>query len=248
MLYSELDQWYQSVLGESIFTLEKQYIDKILPNIYGRELCLPASVFQERWTEKSPIYRHTTLGVSSSAHRTHPPTVFAEFTALPLLDNTQDVVILPHVLELQSAPKAVLNEFCRVLKPEGYLILFGFNPMSFCGIRRFFHYSSKKTFPWMLSFISLNRMIRWLSEFNFDVLRKDSLFYRPPIDHPAFLKSLGFLETFSGCSWFYFGGVYCMIAQKREFAVTPLKVSWQVKKEMIVDRRFEPARRSQIGF
>ena len=48
-----------------------------------------------------------------------------------------DVLLMPHFLEISSAD-LVLQEAFRILKPEGRLILTGFNPKSLWGLSSWF--------------------------------------------------------------------------------------------------------------
>ncbi|MGR9099923.1 MAG: class I SAM-dependent methyltransferase, partial [Gammaproteobacteria bacterium] len=78
-----------------------------------------------------------------------------------------DMVILPHVLEFNQNYLQVLREAERVLKPEGKLIVLGFNPWS-----RFSLYQSivrdQKKAPCRGNFISRLRLIDRLSMLNFE--------------------------------------------------------------------------------
>jgi len=49
---------------------------------------------------------------------------------LPFLDETFDVVLLRHALEVAQAPEALLDEAIRVLAPGGSLVLTGVHPVS----------------------------------------------------------------------------------------------------------------------
>ena len=48
-------------------------------------------------------------------------------TALPFPDQSLDLVVLPHTLELSQDPHATLREVYRVLVPEGKVVVCGFN-------------------------------------------------------------------------------------------------------------------------
>jgi SAM-dependent methyltransferase len=58
-----------------------------------------------------------------------------QFEALPFDTQSLDLLVLPHVLEFAQDPHQVLREAERVLRPEGRLVLAGFNPVSLWGLR-----------------------------------------------------------------------------------------------------------------
>ena len=47
-----------------------------------------------------------------------------------------DLVILPHILECIDNPRQLLAEACRIIKPEGHIIICGFNPHSLWGLKK----------------------------------------------------------------------------------------------------------------
>jgi len=65
---------------------------------------------------------------------------------LPFECSSLDLVLLPHVLEFNAHPHQILREVERVLRPEGNVIISGFNPRSLWGARRIL--GSKTNFPW----------------------------------------------------------------------------------------------------
>ena len=62
--------------------------------------------------------------------------LWAEPVALPFPSASLDLVVLPHTLELSADPHHVLREVERVLVPEGRVVVAGFNPNSFWGLRQ----------------------------------------------------------------------------------------------------------------
>ena len=88
--------------------------------------------------------------------------------ALPFKSESVDMVILPHVLDFDQHKHQVLREVERVLKPEGKLIILGFNPwniyINLQYIRR-----REKSALWHPSLLSRRRLEDWLNLLNFDV-------------------------------------------------------------------------------
>lgn len=56
---------------------------------------------------------------------------------LPFVNESFDVILLPHILEIADKPFAVLKEAYRVLTVHGTLLIIGFNRLSLWGILSF---------------------------------------------------------------------------------------------------------------
>jgi ubiquinone/menaquinone biosynthesis C-methylase UbiE len=59
-----------------------------------------------------------------------------DFDSLPFPNQSLDLVVLPHALELAHDPHQTLREVERVLVPEGRVVILGFNPTSLWGMRQ----------------------------------------------------------------------------------------------------------------
>ena len=55
--------------------------------------------------------------------------------AMAIASDSIDAVLLPHTLELADDPHAVLREVDRILRPDGNLVVLGFNPWGWWGLR-----------------------------------------------------------------------------------------------------------------
>src|SRR6185437_6050332 len=75
-----------------------------------------------------------------------PATVIADPHYLPFAENTFDLVVLPHALEFTDDPHLMLREAYRVTRPEGQIVIAGFNPFSLYGAKRYF--GRQQTPPW----------------------------------------------------------------------------------------------------
>ena len=53
--------------------------------------------------------------------------------AMPVASDSIDIVILPHIIEFEKDPYAILRESERVLVPEGHLVVAGYNALGLMG-------------------------------------------------------------------------------------------------------------------
>ncbi|MES9832802.1 MAG: methyltransferase domain-containing protein [Candidatus Thiodiazotropha sp. LLP2] len=156
----------------------------------------------------------------------------AEACRLPFAGDSVDGVLLPHTLDFSSDPHQVLREVERVLIPEGKLLITGFNPWSLWGGVRMFRLRSS-TPPWCGHFFSSRRVLDWLSLLGFELLDIHFLNYTPPIQRPAIMQRLQFLEQFGENVYPNFGGVYIISAVKRVVTLTRIRPKWSVKKRVL---------------
>lgn len=69
--------------------------------------------------------------------------VLAKTEALPFANESCDIVVWPHGLDMTASPKEALAEITRVLAPNGLLVLSFFNPMGAWKLREKFLRAAK---------------------------------------------------------------------------------------------------------
>lgn len=143
---------------------------------------------------------------------------------LPFECGSLDLVMLPHVLEFNAHPHQILREVERVLRPEGNIIISGFNPRSLWGVRRML---GKRTgYPWSGDFIALSRLKDWLALLGFEVVAGRFACYAPPLANPKWLKRFNFMEPAGDRWWAVCGGVYYLQAIKRVPGMRLIRPKW----------------------
>lgn len=144
--------------------------------------------------------------------------ISADPASLPFLPTSIDMTLLLHVLEFSANPYKILQEIFDVLVPEGYVIIFSFNPYSLLGLRRFFC-GSKSAFEGM-HYITPSRLKKWLGQIGLVVEHYQTLFFRPPFNEKRKPQKFLFLEWLGQMFFSFFGSVYLVVAQKKEIALT----------------------------
>ena len=151
-----------------------------------------------------------------------------ELSAWPLASNSAAVVILLHVLEQVTDPARVLAEAERVLMPSGRLLIAGFNPWSLCGLRglaeRFGHHSRDW---WPQHLHSVGELRQVLSRLPLQVEDVTTAFFRLPLERQWALNGARVMERIGPRLLPRSGGVYCLAASKRRFAVRPARLQWR---------------------
>lgn len=143
--------------------------------------------------------------------------------ALPFADQSLDLVVLPHTLEQCTDPHQALAEVVRVLRPEGRLVLSGFNPASLWGAceigagwRERFHAADGPRFlPPSEELLSPRRVRDWLRLLNCDIELEKMGCYRPPLRSERWLARWSWLDGVGSRWWPPLGAAYLMVAVKR---------------------------------
>ncbi|MCU7947223.1 MAG: class I SAM-dependent methyltransferase, partial [Candidatus Thiodiazotropha sp. (ex Cardiolucina cf. quadrata)] len=69
--------------------------------------------------------------------------------------------------------------------------------------------------------------------------------YRPPLTSYPVMQKLAFMEKLGKRIYPIFGGVYVILAVKREVTLTPIRPKWRVKKR-VMPTAAEPTTRNSI--
>jgi SAM-dependent methyltransferase len=203
-------RWYESDLGRYVLDREMEWFDAVSSDLFGFH-ALQIGECDSEFLRANRMPHRFCAGVDAGPLRAAPE-------LLPIAGQSLDLLALPHVLEFSSHPHQVLREAERVLRPEGRLLLSGFNPMSLWGMRRLMtgRFSSKPpTHPWNGRFIHLTRIKDWLALMGFECVGGRMVCYAPPVERAAWLKRFGFLEAPGDRWWALGGGVYLIHAVKR---------------------------------
>jgi len=162
------------------------------------------------------------------------------YTELPFFSASIDIAVLFHILEFSKEPRHVLREIFDVLRPDGYAIVFGFNPFSLLALHRltYGHYLSSK------------KLRTWLEDLGFQILDYQTFFFRPVLNSNRKLKKLRFLEGLGSMLYPSCGGIYAFLVQKKVAVLTPVKENLldQFAKGMHITRSLiKPTARSRIN-
>jgi SAM-dependent methyltransferase len=212
-----LNEWFASEQADYVLKREQDFFDHTVSDIFGfnaMQLGLPEHDF----------LRGSRMPLRFTAGNQDSNTVRLCCDELPIASDSLDLVVLPHVLEFAENPHRIIREVERVLRPEGSLIISGFNPFSLWGLRRAL--GSKKGYPWHGKFIGLPRLKDWLALLGFEVAGGRFAAYAPPLNHEKWLERFAFMEKAGDRWWAVSGGVYFLHAIKRVPGMRLIKPNW----------------------
>ncbi len=241
-----MQNWLKTPPGQYLLDWEKAQLERVVADIFGYhalQLGLPdlnaleASRIPHRWVA-SPYLSDgddalainniatksiNTLAIDENIDIKEDLKIafYAEFEALPFAENSLDLLILPHSLELSPDPHATLREAERVLMPEGKLIICGFNPLSLWGFKQKRSHLYKRLnfgdlyLPEAGEMIAYRRLRDWLRLLNFDVEPGHFGCYRPAVKSAGMLQRFAWMDKLGERYWPIFGAVYFVVAVKR---------------------------------
>lgn len=225
--YRRLQHWNrwlsEHFLGNSLLNSEQKMLSTMLAKHFGKHALLIGVPHQAILLTTTPQPMHTIL--SPWPHRDQKALyVEADFKELPIFSGSIDLVILPHTLEFVDNPRQLLAEACRIVKPEGLIVICGFNPISAWGAQKKLTKSPTK---WSGGYIHPNTVKAWLRLVDFKMEQQSFLMYRPPMRHHGLYTKLAFLEQIGQKIFPFLGGVYILVARAKVIPLTPIKLQWK---------------------
>ena len=235
-LSTTLAEWFATPLGRYLAEREQAYFDQTVADIFGYyalQIGLP----------EQPALAQCRIPSRWALDYDPPAELLADPHALPFGENAVDLVVMQHALEFTDDPHLMLREAYRVLRPEGQIIVAGFNPFSLWGAKRYF--GREQAPPWNGGFIGLWRLKDWLSLLGFDVIGGRLDAYVPPFSSERWLKRSAFFDKAGDRWWPIAGGVYFLRATKKVAGMRVIAPAWQRRERR--KKALAPAARAKEG-
>jgi SAM-dependent methyltransferase len=211
--------WWASPMGAALIAAESQLLGEALEDVFGWELLQIGAWGGGRELLSGARTRHQAIvaapGLSSGADICGRP------TQLPIISDSIDAVLLPHILEFATDPYAIVREADRVLVGEGRLLVLGFRPWSLWGVRA--RWSRSGFPPGMRRVLSERRIREWLVLLGYEVVSAQHYLYRGP-----WRGGLGAGEGTGrmlrrGLTYPLPANAYLLKARKRIYTLTPIR-------------------------
>ena len=219
------NHWLTQFLGHRLLEAEKKFLLSALVDYFGKHVLLVGVPHQHDLLKTSVITNQILLTPLLCKDK-HSKMIEGDPMELPVLSGSIDLVILPHSLEYIDNPRKLLAEACRIIKPEGHIVILGFNPLSLWGVKKMI--TKNQVIPWSTHFIQARTVKKWLNLADFELVKQRTFLFRPPMHH-HFYHKLKLLEWFGDKCYSPFGGVYALIAKAKVIPFTPIRMRWQQK-------------------
>lgn len=229
--------WLSTGTGLALLQEESRQVAGALENIFGDQLLQIG-----RWGDPGVFRRFARTRRTAVVGPALAPGVdlVSAPDSLAIGGDCIDAVLLPHVLETADDPHGILREVDRILRPDGHLVVLGFNPLGWWGLR---HYLSRRSFPGGVQrMISEHRLRDWLSLLNYGVHRTDFYYFVPPVYRatpaagPAGESGLAAeaaavrprMGSLAGLGrWPVLASCYIVVARKEVFTLTPIRPAFR---------------------
>ncbi|MBA3582407.1 MAG: methyltransferase domain-containing protein [Gammaproteobacteria bacterium] len=230
-----LCEWYVSPFTAAIRQPLTEMVAKILAGLPGQHALAVSAV---EFNVAQHYHGHSCLSFAADeAQAFLDQTGIEQMGAIqfPVESLSRDCVILGHALEAAHDPHALLREADRVLCLGGHLLIVGFNPMSIWGMYRPLrrYWAWHRNALWELPFYRVSRVNDWLKLLDFECVQYSSFGYLPLFKNPQWSQRLQVIERVARYVFPRWGNVYCLLARKRRIPITPIKMRWKMREQVL---------------
>jgi SAM-dependent methyltransferase len=215
-----VESWLASGLGQAVLQAESELMSEALDDVFGWEL-LQLGTWGPREALLSGCRTRRHAVIAHGRFKSADADIGARLSQLPIANGAVDAVVLPHTLEFETDPYAVVREADRVLAGEGQLVVLGFRPFSLWGFRS--RAISRGYPPGLKRMLGAGRIADWLELLGYDVTLTRKYLFTPPWGGSA--PRPGFPSALLRRGWInpWPAGAYLIKARKRVYTLTPIR-------------------------
>ncbi len=207
----ELSAWYQTPYGCYVQRWLTQRLDSFLDSCFGA-VALQYGVAPFNYLSLNRMPHQVGLNTGGLWG---VPFANSDADCWPFAPQSLDLIVMPHVLEYEKEPYALMRECVDMLSPEGFLLLIHLNPRAF--------WRSQQKASWVRQTFSSTALFKDLRVLGLQLIESRFGCYCPPkLLCEGDYQKKSWMDH-AGDRWFgHFGGVYYLLAQKKVFC--PKKV------------------------
>ena len=217
------ESWQELSNGEEILFAINTSLAAWWPRLFGYHLLKIGDLSGDIASHNCAIKHQVTISPNRGDNH-----VVGAIDDLPFVKHAVDVCVLAHALEFTSDPHHLVREASRVVIPNGYLIITGFNAFSLAGMNRYIPFRRQRS-PWNERFFSPMRVKDWLHLLGFEILQDSRVIHHSlacEMGHSTLSKKWQSLARYVFPS---LGSVYVIVAKKREWPLTPIKPKMRIR-------------------
>lgn len=218
--YLALDAWFNTPQGIKVAQAFSEEIAIFSSQLRGDTLLQLGHCGDNTWLAHLP-YRHKWVAAPNSFNKNTSVATF--FNQLPFIRNSIDCIIAPLTIEAFSMDKNPMDELDRVLKPMGYIIFWGINPLSLWGVAVKLGYLPVLG-DMKIKLTSVFSVKQAMFDRGYRQCVLNTFYYIPPLKLGTYIRELEFLNEMGKMLWIYPAGFYCLILQKHEIISPSIRV------------------------
>ncbi|MDX1375395.1 MAG: methyltransferase domain-containing protein [Burkholderiales bacterium] len=223
---SSLAAWLATPQGEYVLQWELAQFDLATDDVFGfraAQVGLP----------EYDVLRQNRIPFRFCVALERGAQVAADPIQLPFDSQSLDLLALPHALETHNEPHRMLREVERVLRPEGQVVISGFNTLSLWRAQQAL-WRMRARFsggplaaPWDANFIGLFKLRDWLRLLGLELNGGRFGCYAPPFRNARWIERSRFVEPTGDRWWPVLGAVYVVRAVKRVHGMRLVTPAWR---------------------
>ncbi len=231
--------WLETGTGAALLCEESRQVAAVFESIFGDQFLQIGA-----WGAPDLFRSHARTQRYAVVAADRGPGV--DFVSLPedlaVASDSIDAVFLPHLLETTDDPHAVLREVDRVLRPDGHVVIAGFNSWGWWGLR---HHLSRGRFPaGGQRMVSEYRVRDWLNLLDYNV--QPGRFHcmaapvyrlqRPAEEIVAAEESKDRDRTTPAANyrgWNPLASCYLLVARREVFTVTRIRPAYRRRAQLV---------------
>lgn len=231
--------WIQSGTGITLLREESHQVAGVFESIFGDQ-CLQIGAWGD-----GQLFRQfsRTRRYAVVAARPGPGVDLVSVAEdLAIAPDSIDVVLLPHTLETADDPHDVLREVDRILRSDGHLVVLGFNPWGWWGLR---HHLARRNFPaGGRRMISANRLHDWLRLLDYRVDPACFFHFSAPIYRRLAVAEPSGERRAQECRhWHPLASCYLLVAHREVLTMTRIRADLRSHRTRLVGGLVNPTTR-----
>ena len=228
--------WCETPSGQLTTRVEEKALARAVGRVFGHYLVQFGADFPANYMNRAYVRRRFVLGPTFkegpfSGACTEPE-------RLPVESHSVDALVLPHVLEFTTDPRALLREADRVLIQDGKLFILTFNRLGVSGLRQ--SLLGARRVPAIGKPCRVDRVVDWLGVLGFET---DSI--TPLMFWPRGLRRVQLLHKLGHRGLPLFAEVCLIVGRKRVAPLTRLGVQRRTARKLTPIPLPQPAARTE---
>ena len=219
------ETWSELPMGDWLAMEIQHKLDEWCPFMFGYHLLKLGTLSSQLSCSASAI-RHQCAIASSGVSLG----IIADVDELPIRSGSVDACLLAHLLDFSNDPHQILREAERVLTPDGWIIISGFNPYSLVGLGRLLP-NLRRRLPWSARMFSPERVLDWLHLLGFEIVHIEGFAYSTLKRRS---RTHGVRDNTGKLCSHRFASTYMLAARKRTIPLTRIQETAWLRRPVMV--------------